>query len=833
MCTVSEKLLNDLSNEIFQKFIINKTVVGVQREDGPYIATKVPVTPLLIKKMLKTGAALGTYQQLTYSDMLRWICFDFDCKKDANGEIKGNVRELQEKYVIPFAKKLESSQIKYIVEFSGRRGFHIWVLLNQAITKNQGYQIVEKLLEDFLENEKYGVDRYPKSFSGKVKNKYGAMVKIPLSRHQMGHYSYFIENIFSNSCVMIDSFDESFLKKQLEYLKSCSANNPIELIKKINLEGDIVFNDEIAKKQFVNSENSISFEELACAFESDDALKIIWENIVNGCMSISDRKVMLGTFAHISDGEKILWQIFRMQQNFNSQITREEIQKNKKIYYPLTIKYLHNMYGVNPCDDQRSVAEFLLEKMGIPYDSYLVTEKNSSYLIEDVLKKECNYFHYNDEVLPIKIEQGFRFFSLYDVIESNRILKDIIDGNAKVPQKIENFSFLRKEEKKDRQMISLGVKERILTTALVFELVKRLQGDYKSYSYHLNLTEGGDVFFPWLNSWRNFIQDISPYFKLKIFDDFGFIKADLKSCYDSIFLGSLRNTLLKKNDQSKKSGKEVANICNYLISFNERLMIDVTKNPKGVPQGPAYARVLVEFILDSILDDFFDQNKIFAANIKVFRYVDDMYIFYDASIDGEMILRALATSFERYNLFFNKDKTKDWGKISELSVEKVEEFGNLNQLMYDVTQEKSILQDEDPCFAMDKFILRNGEWDINDANFLLSDCVDLSNRIEYAKEHLEQLVKSDMGRGSIFRKLYKLLFSDQRLFSLFIEKEYYKKIPINTVNFKNFAHILFSSIQKEIFLEKKAKQINSIVEYFCHVKGVDSSEKNIFSLLSK
>lgn len=828
-----EKIVEEISNELFHKFVINNSVIGVQRDDGIYIATKTAVSPFIIKKMLDSNAALGTYQQLTNLDLLRWICFDFDCKKDADG----NIAELKEKYIIPFAKTLDSLKIDYIIEFSGRRGFHIWVLFNRVISKNMGYYIQDRLLDGIKANlaadPKYALDRFPKALSGKKKNKYGSMVKIPLSRHQKGTYSYFVKDIYNFRCEKVEKLHSSFLKSQLECLKKISANDPLKFVQIFQLDVEKIDEGEFVKRQFLTPKEEFSFEQLKDAFESDPALKIIWKNIANGKMTICDRRVMLGTFAHIKEGEKVLWQIFKMQLNFNAVITNEEIQKNKRNYFPLTIQYLHNIYGASSCNDMRSVAEFILEKMGIPFDSRHLTKVNDSYQIENILKKERNYFHYNDEVLSLKIEQDFQFFSFYDICESYRILKEIIDGYANVPCNIDFVSFLRKEENKERKMVSLGVKERVLTTALIFELVLRIQKDYKSYSYHLNFSEGGDVFSPWINSWSKFIQDVSPFFNLKILENFGFIKADLKNCYDSVFLGSIKNTLLKSIDRTTKVGKEISNICDFLVSFNERLMHSVVGSPKGVPQGPAYARVLVEYILDSILDEFLEQNDDYSCKVKIFRYVDDMYIFYDMSLDGENILKNMALFFEKNSLFFNKEKTKVYGEISNLSLEERNEFGCLNLLMYDVMQEKCILLDGEPCIAMDKFVSRNGEWNINDANFLLSNGVDLQNRVEYARDHMERISASDIGRGSVFRKFYNLVFSNSFLFRRFIERECYKKIPINSINFKNFIQTLFVLIQNNVFLEFKQNYAQNIVEFFSNEKKVDAQERNVLGYLSK
>ena len=52
--------------------------------------------------MLRGGYSVGTYQQQTNQNKLRWICFDFDCKQQSKENVrilKEDLRTLKREYV--------------------------------------------------------------------------------------------------------------------------------------------------------------------------------------------------------------------------------------------------------------------------------------------------------------------------------------------------------------------------------------------------------------------------------------------------------------------------------------------------------------------------------------------------------------------------------------------------------------------------------------------------------------------------------------------------------------------------------------------------------------
>ena len=69
-----------IAEKLYENFVVNTSVAAIQQKGSKYFTVKSPITVSLIEEMLRGGYAIGTYQQLTNQNKLRWICFDFDCK---------------------------------------------------------------------------------------------------------------------------------------------------------------------------------------------------------------------------------------------------------------------------------------------------------------------------------------------------------------------------------------------------------------------------------------------------------------------------------------------------------------------------------------------------------------------------------------------------------------------------------------------------------------------------------------------------------------------------------------------------------------------------------
>ena len=115
------------------------------------------------------------------------------------------------------------------------------------------------------------------------------------------------------------------------------------------------------------------------------------------------------------------------------------------------------------------------------------------------------------------------------------------------------------------------------------------------------------------------------------------MKLDLESFYDNIYIHSINDQLIEMiNKKSKKDRKKLENIFSFLSNFNSNLQMKLNGTTKGVPQGPAYARILAEFFLSTLLSNFIEEYK--SRNdksiIRLFRYVDDIFIIYKIIINN-------------------------------------------------------------------------------------------------------------------------------------------------------------------------------------------------------
>lgn len=816
---------DSIAQALYDHFVINPTAVAVQRENGSYISVKTPITKDMIKNMLLGGFSLGIYQQQLFNDKLKWICFDFDTTKKENNEEE--VNKLKEMFVIPFVEKLDKKEISYYVEFSGRRGFHVWVFFDQIISKDLAYTITNYLISDIYEELKnyseFGLDLFPKTKSGKIPNKYGLQVKLPLSRHKVSKtYSYFIEDVKDFKVKRVFALDDEIISNQLEIIQRIKENNVVDLLNKIGLETKISKEELIDyHTQFVNLDKKIKLEDIKNVFCSDEALGLVWNHICSGTIDSLERMILLGIFGHMSCGEALLNEIFKLQNNYNKLITQKMVNRYRDTMFPITFKYLYQYMHLKDCSADKEkvyIDDYVVEYLGFKCEKFSINkiEKQVNF-VKTIVDKEINYFYYNDEVYDFNILNQMKLFTFYDFSNIEKYINNVEKGEVQCPKEIVLKKYIRQEENKERVLVSLGAKERVITTALINKLILYCQKDYKSYSYHLNLGLEGDVFYPWISSWTRFKNDISQYFSVPFFEQYYCIKIDFRHFYDSIFLHSAFDNIMNTENIIEKD--KFKNIYSYLFQFNELIMKKLCNTIQGVPQGPAYARVLAEITIDELIEQFLNENEKYRC-INLYRYVDDMFVFGDKESLMDSFINDFAPFFEARSLFLNKTKTKKYGKIKDLLPQDKSELKEFRDFNYDMFQLKDQTWGDD--FEKElfdtkylRFIYRRKEWNINDANLIFSNKIDDSVKKRYLHEYYYNILKSEIGRGSLYRKFYEYILSEDERARGFIENEEYRKTPVDSINRQNLICCMI------LYAEK----INFLIN--------DSSKKTLVSFLNQ
>ncbi len=165
-----------------------------------YTPVSDPLTHPHIRSHLLGLYTIGAYQ-LNLSNQVKWIMFDLDVSKEylndlndpqfkdwlENGfyEVLGRIHQL-----------LSSFHLSPLYEFSGFKGYHIWLLFNQFISASLARGVAQKLATQFdLGSYPFTLEIFPKQTRISPTN-LGNLVKLPGGIHRIsGLRSFFLKFI--------------------------------------------------------------------------------------------------------------------------------------------------------------------------------------------------------------------------------------------------------------------------------------------------------------------------------------------------------------------------------------------------------------------------------------------------------------------------------------------------------------------------------------------------------------------------------------------------------------------------------------------------------------
>lgn len=795
--------LKKISKLLFDTFITNDTAIAVQTESG-YKTVETDVTPETIEYMLRGKVSIAAYQQATYRNTLRWICFDFDCVSEER------LSELFETVVRPFLQNLTDICIPFIAEFSGRRGFHVWIILDRMVSKQEGFDLLSTIHAKcipYMEDPEslYHLDRFPATGSGH--NKYGKAVKIPMSYHRRGVYAQMLSPDRDYQILPATVLDDAFIDIQTAILEGYQNANYDNLQKLLHLES---FTERLITIPRVEYDIStpLSLPIFLKAAAGSSVLELIVRHIQTDSLTHLDRTILVGLLSHVKGGDELLHSIMKTQSNYDENTTNVIIKKMHAYYYSLLFGQMYSYYNTSlepEIDPKTSVIEWLLHKMDIAPDSVTIVQpREKPYTtLADIVRKEQNYQLYNDEVIDVLILHEMQQLTALDLAHISDWMEQVEKGDPAIPHQIAYKTHLRVEsEERERTLFSLSAIDRVFTTALAFRFSDLYAGFWDSYSYHVNRMPGGDVFYPWLSSWNKYRKNISTFLSIPIFSDFHLIKIDIRHFYDTIRLHAVYEKCIQTiQDNTREDDCEKAcNIFNFLVSYNAKLMM-MEKMDHGVPQGPAYARILAEFFLSVVLSEFYSIIGDRFGKVKLFRYVDDIYVFLTPEADPETFLNLFSRHVENYCLFLNKEKTRIWGKLKDINPKTLDVLWAKAEENYKIQGFSNLeyYDDEDladPLTTFQNYIMRDGKWNIGDANFLLNNAIDPLIANMYMNQYSDQIIESEIGRGSIFRKFYGTLFHDPDMVKRFFYNQGYNRIPVQSINMSNMISTLFLHLKQ-------------------------------------
>ena len=411
-------MINKISTKLYDYFIANRQVYAEQTQLG-YNTIYKPINTPVIERMLKDKNSLLTYQ--FHNENVKWICFDFDikknvCESEEYKKDKSKFHSLLFDTVSKFCVYLKSIKIDFLLEFSGNRGFHIWIIFTDFVPANIARKVLEAIknnCETIIDNANIGLDEFPKS---EYKNgKLGFGVKLPLSLHKKSNsYAYFLtakDTLISDN-LYVDSLTDRFMEIQLKILNNYTPAVLSELLSKFDININLLPQNEPinhfikARKPSLNE--NVDLHTILGDIKKFNILDSILSKYPEEALNERDRTIIVGVLNRLQSnndkkyGKKLLKDFFSKLPNYQEKITEKKLEQLN--LYPITCQYLQSI-----CPNQSCPCQYKDNQQVYKTPIELITSIDIETITEDIfdlweddfnkiIQSQLKYLKGNDEI---------------------------------------------------------------------------------------------------------------------------------------------------------------------------------------------------------------------------------------------------------------------------------------------------------------------------------------------------------------------------------------------------------------------------------------------------
>lgn len=161
-----------------QYLIGNPNAYAIQHPDGSYYPVEEPPTPKILGMHHRGKVTIGTY--LVYGDKARTLVLDFD---------SGDAAKQEALLAAEALRKLGVPERSIGIEFSGNKGYHVWVVIGQLVQA----EAIRRLGYAALSLAEVEAEVYPKQ---NATTNLGNLIKLPGGIHRVtGKPNDFISRI--------------------------------------------------------------------------------------------------------------------------------------------------------------------------------------------------------------------------------------------------------------------------------------------------------------------------------------------------------------------------------------------------------------------------------------------------------------------------------------------------------------------------------------------------------------------------------------------------------------------------------------------------------------
>jgi len=688
--------LRERDKIVFLSYFKGREDYFAQQFEDSYIPVNRALTEQYLEKHLNGFVTFGIYV-LTKLSQCNFICIDIDIPKNELKNIKIEDKAKKYEYLKEnlltiqeiILKKLNIERESLLFEDTGGRGYHIWIFFEEAIPGRETHKLYY-IFKKYADETFVKFEFFPKQSQLTEKYKYGNLIKLPLGMHQKYNCksTFFIINDSSISYI-------PSTKDNIMHLQSVKKIGSVKIKKIIDNHEDLFKKEEILEienERISQSSRTCYEDDLNFLFKNCPALNKL-ENKAEKNIELTNNEMFHFTniILSIPNKEEFLLNIARKTYGtkFNLTYTNKEINLIKDLH-PASCKRLISAgicrgYCNETIKEQNNDP---LRRNTNPLSFWLIPSKIKSFVKnEELLDSISNIKNIKNAYWKLKKYHKYEdalFFDEFDFEQFEKYLDiyaEYISLYFQNKEKIPFIGYLNVNFPKNvnddkeiqyRPMAYSTIYDQIFIQSIfnVVSLILEENFQDSSYGYRTNidLLNTNDVFLDWREVYPRFRNNVlktnrKSEVKYRIF-------CDISKFYDNINHDILIQQLQKyiKDDYVYSIVKDIVKIYKYEGQRN-----------KGLPQGPAYARILANLYLNEL------DKEIHQYASGYYRYVDDMFLFFKDRKQAEEGLEKLMILLDDLDLKLSENEEKR-PKIIETSKEE-DLIGYLDSIKYGIFED--------------------------------------------------------------------------------------------------------------------------------------------------
>lgn len=282
-----------------------------------YYRVNMGFTVAELEKMLEDRHSIGVFP-LDGDDNTSFIVIDIDINKKIlleltdGGKLQESLLQSAGEFAFSLKEALFHHNIISYIEFSGYKGYHLWIFLSEALNVDRARRAVSKIIENVLKPEALNVEIIPSMY-----REDGEIIKVPLSYHELTN----------RQAVFIDDEGRT-VENQMEFIFKINVNN-IGVLCSIKDEET----DRLVSQDKVQHKNILDFPQyLTSIYNRCILIKMIVDKSLNeSYINHFERNALLYVFGHSGEGgREILHFVISKCLNYNFEVTEGFIARMKE-----------------------------------------------------------------------------------------------------------------------------------------------------------------------------------------------------------------------------------------------------------------------------------------------------------------------------------------------------------------------------------------------------------------------------------------------------------------------------------------------------------------------